>query len=351
MSGQLATTAVLSGLFAAVVAVAVTRAIERLGGLFGGVLGTSPTTIVPTAIGLSLRLSGCKLVESMVTVSVGMLVNAAFLATWRFLPPRLPTWLSVRARLLMMMAASYGVWLALAAGAVAFQLNALQGRTTAVVTFCLVCYVCVLALGTRLCLHPLPAPGGSKLVPLTQLLARGVLAGVSITVAVLLSTVDGIVAGMASTFPAIFSTTMISLWLAQGEACSIGAVGPMVLGSSSVPTFAFIFAGLMTSETLLLGPYASAAVAYILAVSLTSVPIAVFLRWRRGLTDAAGAHGGGLGGGASGSTARVDEGQATSLATANAEGSIDDSAVITLEPPGGAVSGDGDALRRHMYGS
>ena len=39
-----------------------------------------------------------------------------------------------------------------------------------------------------------------------------------------------IAAGVTAVFPAIFMTTMISLWLSQGEAVQVGAVGPMMLG-------------------------------------------------------------------------------------------------------------------------
>lgn len=46
----------LSGLFASVVAVGVTVAIERLGDTAGGVLGTVPTTIVPVTVGLAYRV-------------------------------------------------------------------------------------------------------------------------------------------------------------------------------------------------------------------------------------------------------------------------------------------------------
>lgn len=43
---------VLSGLFAGLVAVLATVAVEKLGGRLGGVLASMPTTIVPACIGL-----------------------------------------------------------------------------------------------------------------------------------------------------------------------------------------------------------------------------------------------------------------------------------------------------------
>jgi hypothetical protein len=43
-------------------------------------------------------------------------------------------------------------------------------------------------------------------------------------------------------FPAIFMTTMISLWISQGQAVQAGAVGPMMLGGTSVSVFALLAA-------------------------------------------------------------------------------------------------------------
>jgi len=47
---------ILSGLFAGLVAVAVTRAIEKLGGTAGGILATLPTTVVPASLGMFYEL-------------------------------------------------------------------------------------------------------------------------------------------------------------------------------------------------------------------------------------------------------------------------------------------------------
>jgi hypothetical protein len=44
--------AVLSGLFAALTASLVSTIIEKYGGRIGGILGSSPTTIVPAVIGI-----------------------------------------------------------------------------------------------------------------------------------------------------------------------------------------------------------------------------------------------------------------------------------------------------------
>ena len=86
---MLASSVLLSAFFAGLVATGVTLAIERWGGLVGGVLGTVPSTIVPAAAGMHLSGSQDELLQSMAIVPLGMLLNALFLDDWlhRFISP------------------------------------------------------------------------------------------------------------------------------------------------------------------------------------------------------------------------------------------------------------------------
>ncbi|MEN0061955.1 MAG: hypothetical protein AAGA48_07360 [Myxococcota bacterium] len=262
--------AVLSGL----VAVLVTLAIERFGGVVGGLLGTLPTTIVPAALGIGWANNGQGpvFVAAMAAVPVGMLIDAGFLWMWRALPPRLPAW-SLRARLAMMIAVSLAGWTALAIptmgalhrladpltglwiGALALGINALAG-----------------ALASR---QRRPAPKGSRPVGPIVLVARGLLAGLAVGLATgVAQTGDGVLAGVLSVFPAIFLTTMVGLWLAQGEAVPAGAVGPMMLGSTSVGGFALT----VTFTAPVLGIGAGATVAWVVAVLACTLPAYAWLR-------------------------------------------------------------------------
>ena len=79
-------TILLSALFASIVAVLVTVAIEKWGGIIGGVLGTLPTTIVPAAIGMYLEAGSEDLATSMSLIPFWMLLNALFVASWVVYP-------------------------------------------------------------------------------------------------------------------------------------------------------------------------------------------------------------------------------------------------------------------------
>lgn len=261
----------LAPLVAAAVAIGASLAVERFGGRVGGVVGSMPTAVVPAAIGLHADLDTTSFQTSMAMVPVGMLVNTAFLWTWRVLPPRLghhpvPTLLAIQ------VSASLTVWAGLAAAAVA----ASRGLQTAGVAPLLVGTTALIAhliIGVLACLGAAPPRGARQVVPFSVIAARGVLAGVAIGVALALGHVgSSFVAGMASVFPAIFLTTLVSLWISQGSAVPLGAVGPMMLGSTSVGSFALGAALLMPR----LGAAGGVVTAWVAAVLLVTVPS---VRW------------------------------------------------------------------------
>ena len=93
-----------------------------------------------------------------------------------------------------------------------------------------------------------PAPRGKNKVGITILSSRGIAAAIAIGVAVWLSQQGSpLLAGIASVFPAIFLTTMVALWISQGEEVPSGAVGPMMLGSMSVSLYALVATVLIPS--------------------------------------------------------------------------------------------------------
>ena len=79
-------TIILYGVFAGLVAILVTVAIERFGGFIGGVLGTIPSTIIPAAAGVYAIEGEESLIASMSVVPIGMLINGMFLGVWIVFP-------------------------------------------------------------------------------------------------------------------------------------------------------------------------------------------------------------------------------------------------------------------------
>ena len=271
------TVLLLSALFSGVVAIAVTRAVERFGGVVGGLLGTLPTTIVPASLGIWAASAGAQeFAESMGMVPIGMLLNAGFLWIWRALPPRLPEW-SLGIRLGAMIAASLGAWLVAAATTTTLA-NRLVDEGISPWTLGGSGLLVGLVVGGLAVMGQTPAPRGRNPVPWTALLVRGGLAACAIAVSVgLAQSGVPVLAGTASVFPAIFLTTMAGLWLAQGEAVPAGAVGPMMLGATSVSVYALLVAAAFP----VMGPVAGTALAWLAAVVGVTVPSAWWLRAQR----------------------------------------------------------------------
>ena len=264
-----------SALLSGLVAILVTVAIERFGGVVGGLLGTLPTTIVPASLGIgwSTDGGGPVFVAAMATVPVGMLINAGFLWLWRVLPDRLPE-ADLRMRLAAMVAASVAVWAATAVPTMS-ALNTLQTPGSALIVGAMALAATAL-VGAVASFRRRPAPRGTRPVGPGVLLARGALAAVAVGLATAVAqTGDGVLAGVLSVFPAIFLTTMIGLWLSQDEAVPGGAIGPMMLGSTAVGGYALT----VIAAASALGVVVGAMVAWVLAVLVCTLPAWTWLRF------------------------------------------------------------------------
>jgi hypothetical protein len=266
----------LSALFAGLVAVAVTLAIERWGGVVGGIIATLPSTIVPASIGIHVASDSDEtFAVALAAAPAGMLLNALFLYLWRILPPRLPG-STLAVQLGIMTALGLGLWFG---GALLTVSGVAWWRSGGGDSFLLGCVLtlAIVSVGVAATWRAHPAPAGRRPVGPATLAARGLLAACAIGSAVWLASVGGAVAaGVASCFPAIFLTTMVSLWISQGRSVPAGAVGPMMLGSASVAVYALI----ATWSLPALGIGAGCAFAWLGAAFGSSLPAVLWLRRR-----------------------------------------------------------------------
>jgi hypothetical protein len=268
-------TIVVPALLAGSVAIAVTVAIERLGGRVGGFLGTLPTTIVPSSLGM-FAAEPEVFRDALCIAPAGMLVNALFLYGWRVLPDRLPT-LSLPAMLAVMITLTLTGWAAAATGVVTLT-QALTARGVPPDWIGLAATATILAIGVAACWSSVPTPKGNRRVGPLALLSRGILAAGAIGLAIAIArTGQGNLAGVASVFPAIFLTSMVTVWWSQGRAVSGGAVGPMMLGSASVAAYALVAAWAMPA----IGPALGATLAWCVAAFGVTAPATVWLGRRQ----------------------------------------------------------------------
>ena len=86
-----------------------------------------------------------------------------------------------------------------------------------------------------------------------------------------------LLAGVAAVFPAIFVTTMCGLWLAHGESLGAGAVGPLMLGGTSVSAYAWMAAWWVPA----MGIVPASVFAWVLSVVVITVPAWWWLNTQR----------------------------------------------------------------------
>ena len=259
---------VLPATFAGLVAIAVTLVIERLGGKKGGLIGSLPTTIVPATAGIFVASeSVVNFQDAMFITPAGMLSNAIFLLLWRVVPPRLPN-AHTYIRLLLCILITLGGWICMAILAIQMTDKIhLLGITRN--EWAIALTITMALLGILACKRNPPAPKATSNPGAIAIVSRGIMAAGAIGCAVWMAENGGpLIAGVAAVFPAIFMTTMCGLWLAHGETVGAGAVGPLMLGGTSVSAYAWLAAWWVPS----LGIIPASIFAWLLSVIAITVP-------------------------------------------------------------------------------
>ena len=272
---MLLTSILLSALFAGIVATLVTIAIEKFGGRTGGVLATIPTTIVPAALGMFSISGEAEFAQSMSIVPLGMMVNAIFLLVWIHAPQRLG--LSLVGTTIL----SLVVWMLI--GSLGLLVSSeLQSSGITALSFAISGLGFLISLGIWTTWTSRPAPKGSRSVRPSIFVLRGSAAATAIGIAVWFSSLSyPFVSGLVSTFPAIFLTSMIALWLAQGQDVPQGAAGPMMLGGASVGVYAVAAIVLFP----MLGPVLGSIITWLISILAWTIPAYFYLQWRQSLTS------------------------------------------------------------------
>jgi hypothetical protein len=212
----------VSGIISGIVAVLATVSIEKLGGLFGGVLSSSPTTIIIASLAIYYSTDEANFQIAMFLVAPGMLIDVLFLVVWRYAPrwKIITNMQSKVCKLMTLIAVSLSV--AIFFGAILAVINAAidpANRWLFSLSVAIASIVIQASVGVYLVFinKKRGAPPGKNPVTVTMYLARFVCAGLTIAGSVALAGAGlPVLSGLASTFPAIFLTTMAGIYWAQG---------------------------------------------------------------------------------------------------------------------------------------
>ena len=271
-------TIILYGVFAGLVAILVTVAIERFGGFIGGVLGTIPSTIIPAAAGVYAIEGEESLIASMSVVPIGMLINGMFLGVWIVFPKYIN---KTNLKLPITILFSLCTWAVLAFISLLIARQVTDGMISEAMLG-IVGLVALAILAVRFNIQSRDAPKGKNKVPLAILSIRGIAAGLAIAACLVLAELGlPFVAGLASAFPAIFLTSMVALWISQGPQVPQGAAAPMMLGGASVSVYALLAMWSLPSFGIVIGSI----VAWFGAVGLWTIPAFLLLRKYRSSID------------------------------------------------------------------
>ena len=265
---------------AGLVAIVVTVLIERFGGVVGGALGTVPTTIVPAVAGMAAAQGEQELMDSLSVVPAGMLINAIFLSVWIYLP-RASASLGSERSLAVTTATALLAW-AMFSMVTILCIGELSEYGTGPRTIGMIGIALTAVFGIVLGWKPYESPKGSREVSKPILLARGLMAATAIGASVWVAGLGyPLLAGLASVFPAIFLTSMVSLWISQGPSVPRGAAAPMLLGGGSVGVYSLVAMYSLEAHGIILGSIMS----WVTAVAVWSMPSYIYLRWRTGVGD------------------------------------------------------------------
>lgn len=263
-------------------AIIVALVIERLGGAVGGFIGSIPTVIMPIAyIIMSEPRDLESRANSLCAAFIGVVgTNIFFMPCWKFIPPIL-----VKKN----MKGASVVWTTLfiativwfiVATILVLSLEAIKNNNHSIFTFAVIVMSISSVVAFALCWNPPPTPKGTKKVPPYIHLCRGLASGIIIFLSSWLSQLGiGVIAGALSTFPAIYSTTMVSVSLMQGAGVSTGAIGPMLAGGLGVGWYSVITAAVFRKWEP--APMVAVAIGFVTIVLGWDVPVFLYIRWRR----------------------------------------------------------------------
>jgi hypothetical protein len=224
---------------------------ERYGTKTGGIIGTLPSTIVIAFIFIALNHGVTFAAQSVAVVPAELGINLIFLLFFALIVHR-----SVLGAFLV----SFLVWIMLSALLFLLHINNIYISLgifglSLLITFSILEHVKQIPSAQQVIVDYTPR----------KIALRGILAGIVITVAVLLSNLGATLSGIFSVFPAIISSTMLISVKEHGPDFAAGIAKSMTIGSSSILIYATVIHILYPPSGILIGTI----VAYALALCYT----------------------------------------------------------------------------------
>ncbi len=242
---------VLPFILSAMVVIIVMYIAEKYGSKVGGILGTLPSTIVIAFLFIAYTEGRVFASQAASVVPAELGINVIFLFVFALL---------VHRSMLLAFITTFAVWGVLSSLLVIFTVGSIQVSLALYIVTAIVSFVFLEKI------RKIPSTGNAKVhYTVQKIIFRGILAGIVIAIAVYLSNIDAIISGVFSVFPAILSSTMLISVREHGPDFAAGMAKSMMLGLSSVATYATVIYFLYPLYDVILGSI----IAYIIAMCVT----------------------------------------------------------------------------------
>jgi hypothetical protein len=192
---------------------------ERFGSRIGGVIAGMPSSIVIALFFIGWTQTPVAAAQSTVVVPFVMGIDGFFIITYAAL---------VRRSFPLALLASLFAWFCLSFSLVFIHFDNFVLSLIGFLVLLLISYIVM-----EYVLHIKSLAGRKATFSFTNLLLRGLVSGVIITLAVAFAKLGGpLFGGVFAAFPAVFLSTMILTYFAQGEEFSVSVMKPLLISGT-----------------------------------------------------------------------------------------------------------------------
>jgi len=244
-------------ILSAIIVVIIMFIAEKYGTKLGGILGTLPSTIVIALIFLAINQNINFASESAAVIPAELGINVLFLVIFAIL---------INKSLQFAFFVSLSVWILLSFLIFIINLNSIY-ISVSIYLISLISALIILKKKKKIkSIKNIDFHYNKKKIAI-----RGIVAGIVISIAILLSNIGAIISGIFSVFPAIIISTMLISYREYGPNFAAGMAKSMIIGISSVTAYAVAVHFLYPIYNIILGSILS----YFASLSITFMLLAI----------------------------------------------------------------------------
>lgn len=240
-------------ILSAIIVVIIMFIAEKYGTKIGGILGTLPSTIVIALVFLAINKDINFASKSASVIPAELGINILFLIIFAILIFR---------SVIIAFFISISVWMILSILIIIINLNNIWISITIYLISLILALIILEKIKKIKSIKNVNYHYNKK-----KIILRGLIAGIVISIAILLSNIGAIISGIFSVFPAIIISTMLISYKEYGPDFSAGMAKSMIIGISSVAVYATSVHFLYPIYDIIFGSFIS----YLSSITITII--------------------------------------------------------------------------------